>query len=153
MTAHAAAPPTEATRPGTPTGTLAAGLAAFALVELGLAVFIAVAPHAFYEAVGPFGAYNAHYVRDVASFEGAIGLALLIALRRAAWRVPVLALTCMQFGLHGVNHLLDIGNAHPAWAGYFDFFSLAAATLLLAWLLRVAANEAGASPTISRGGP
>ena len=45
------------------------GIAAFAVVELSLAVFMAAAPHAFYTAIGPFGAFNAHYMRDVASFE------------------------------------------------------------------------------------
>jgi hypothetical protein len=119
----------------------------FAVLELGLAVFMAVAPHAFYEAIGPFGVFNPHYLRDVASFEGAIGVALLIALRRPAWREPVLALTTIQFALHSVNHLVDIGNAHSAWAGYFDFFSLASSSLLLAYLWRAASLETEGSST------
>lgn len=117
------------------------GLIAFAAIQIVLALFMAVGPHAFYRDVGPFGKFNPHYIRDVASFYGAIGIVLLIAVRRPAWRVPVLALTCIQYGLHSVNHLVDIGNAHPAWNGYFNFFSLAAATLLLAWLWRTAALE------------
>ena len=56
--------------------------------------------------------------------------------------MPVLALTTIQYALHSVNHLIDIGKAHPAWNGYFDFFSLAAAAVLLAWLWRTAALEA-----------
>lgn len=122
-------------------GTLELGIAMFAFVELGLAVFMAVAPHAFFRAIGPFGVFNPHYLRDVASFEGAIGLALAIALRRPSWRAPVLALTTFQFALHSVNHLVDIAGAHPAWAGYFDFFSLASATLLLAYLWRAASTD------------
>jgi len=119
-----------------------AGLIAFAVIQLGLALLMAVSPHTFYTAVGPFGAFNPHYIRDVASFYGAIGIGLLIAIGRPAWRVPVLALTSIQYALHSVNHLVDIGKAHPAWNGYFDFFSLAAATVLLAWLWRTAAREA-----------
>jgi hypothetical protein len=118
------------------------GLIAFAVIQLGLALFMAVSPHAFYTAVGPFGAFNPHYIRDVASFYGAIGIGLAIAVSRRSWRVPVLALTTIQYALHSVNHLIDIGKAHPAWNGYFDFFSLAAATVLLARLWRVAAREA-----------
>jgi hypothetical protein len=118
------------------------GLIAFAAIQLGLALFMAVSPHAFYTAVGPFGAFNGHYIRDVASFYGAIGIGLIIAISRTSWRVPVLALTTIQYALHSVNHLIDIGKAHPPWTGYFDFFSLAAATLLLAWLWRAAASEA-----------
>jgi hypothetical protein len=124
-----------------PPGTLQVGIAAFAVVELSLAVFMAASPHAFFKAIGPFGTFNAHYLRDVASFEGALGLALLVALVRPSWRVPVLALTTAQFALHSINHLVDIGRAHPRWAGYFDFFSLAAATVVLAWLWRVASLE------------
>ena len=142
MSSSRVAPQPTVARSGTaPAGTLEAGIAMFAVVELGLAVFMAVAPHAFYKAIGPFGVFNPHYLRDVASFEGAIGVALLIALRRPSWRAPVLALTTFQFALHSVNHLVDIGSAHPAWAGYFDFFSLASATLLLAYLWRAASLE------------
>jgi len=130
--------------------TVAVGLAVFAALQLGLALFMAVAPHAFFTAIGPFGAFNAHYIRDVASFYGAIGVGLLLAIGRPGWRVPVLALTTVQYALHSVNHLLDIAKAHPAWTGYFDFVSLAAATALLAWLWRTAAMQArtpaGAAP-------
>jgi hypothetical protein len=121
--------------------TLLAGLVAFALVQLFLALFMAVAPHAFFTAVGPYGTYNGHYIRDVSTFYGAIGVALLVAVRMPAWRGPVLAITTIQYALHSLNHLLDIAKAHPAWTGYFNFFSLAAATLALAWLWREAARE------------
>jgi hypothetical protein len=128
------------------------GIAVFAAIHLALAVFMAAAPHAFYTAIGPFGGLNAHYIRDVSTFEAAIGVALLISIGRPSWRVPVLALTTIQYALHSLNHLLDIAKAHPAWSGYFDFFALAAGTLLLAWLWRAAAREAkhsapGAQPS------
>ena len=117
----------------------------FAALELGLALFTVISAHSFYTAIGPFGAFNAHYLRDVASFEGAIGIALVLAIGRPSWRVPVLALATFQFALHSLNHLFDIGKAHPAWTGYFDFFSLFAATVLLAWLWRMASIEAAAA--------
>ncbi len=125
-----------------PASVVAVGLAAFALVSLALALFMAVSPHGFYTDVGPFGAFNGHYIRDVATFYGAIGIGLLVAIRRVSWRVPMLAIATIQYALHSLNHLLDIDKAHPAWTGYFDFFSLAAATLLLAWLWRTAVFEA-----------
>jgi hypothetical protein len=118
------------------------GIAIFAAIQLGLALLMAVAPHTFYTAVGPFGVFNGHYIRDVASFSGAIGIGLALSLSRLSWRVPVLAVTTIQYALHSLNHLLDIDKAHPLWEGYFDFFSLAAGTLLLAWLWRAAALEA-----------
>jgi hypothetical protein len=129
-------------RPQTPPSVVAVGLASFAAIQFALALFMAVSPHGFYEAIGPFGVFNAHYIRDVASFYGAIGVGLVVAIARSSWRVPVLAVTTLQYALHSVNHLVDITKAHPAWTGYFDFFSLAAATVLLAWLWRVAALQA-----------
>jgi len=121
---------------------LAAGIVVFALYSIALAAFMAAAPHSFYANVGPFGVRNDHYIRDTATFSAAIGIGLLIALRRPSWRVPMLAITTVQFALHSVNHLVDIDESHPAWNGYFDFFSLAAATVLLGWLLRIALADA-----------
>ena len=66
--------------------------------------------------------------------------------------MPVLGLTALQFALHSVNHLIDIGKAHPAWNGYFDFFSLALTTALLAWLLSIAVARARTIPTPTEGG-
>jgi hypothetical protein len=122
---------------------LAAGIFLLAVYDLGLALFMAVAPHAFYASVGPFGARNNHYIRDTATFSAAFGCGLAISLRALSWRVPMLAISTIQFALHSVNHLVDIGAAHPAWTGYFDFFSLALSTGLLALLLRAALTQEG----------
>jgi hypothetical protein len=126
------------------------GVAAFAALQLALALFMAIAPHAFYTSTGPFGVYNAHYIRDVSTFYAAIGAGLAVAVVRVSWRVPLLAVTTIQFALHSVNHLVDIGRAHPAWTGWFDFFSLTVATVALALLWRAAAREA-AGPTSPQG--
>jgi hypothetical protein len=121
---------------------LTVGVGAFAALQLVTGIFMAVAPHAFYKDVGPFGTLNVHYIRDLATFYIANGVALAIAVQRVAWRVPTLFLTMVQFALHSVNHLIDIEKAHPAWNGYFDFFSLTAGALLLVWLWRRAVAEA-----------
>lgn len=137
--------PPRGARPAPAPGTVVVGIAVFATLELGLALFTIISAHSFYTAIGPFGAFNPHYLRDVASFEGAIGIALVLALRRPSWRVPVLALATFQFALHSLNHLFDIRRAHPAWTGYFDFVSLLAATVVLAWLWRMASIETAAA--------
>jgi Na+-transporting NADH:ubiquinone oxidoreductase subunit NqrB len=126
-------------------GVLTVGVAAFAAVELALAIWMTVAPRSFFTSIGPFSDYNPHYIRDVATFEAALGVGLLVAVREHSWRVPALGITLVQFALHSVNHLVDIGNSHPAWAGYFDFFALAGATLQLGWLF--AAARAASSQT------
>jgi hypothetical protein len=125
---------------------LTAAIALLAVYDLALAVFMAAAPHSFFTNVGPFGARNDHYIRDTATFSAAMGIGLLLALRKPSWRVPMLAITTVQFALHSVNHLVDIDKAHPAWNGYFDFFSLAATTILLGWLLRVALSNTEVGP-------
>jgi len=114
------------------------GLAAFAVLYIAEALFMTVSPHAFYTSIGPFNAYNPHYLRDNATFSAALGVGLAVSVVRPGWRVPMLAVTALQYALHSVNHLVDIDIAHPRWTGYFDFFSLLAATLVLVWLLRTA---------------
>ena len=131
---------------------LTAGIATFAMYHLALAFFMATAPHAFYEAVGPFGPANDHYVRDIATYNAALAAGLGVATGRESWRVPVLTVTTLQFALHTVNHLVDIGNADPHWTGYFDFISLALATLLLALLLSAARARARSLPSDPQGG-
>ncbi len=111
------------------------GLSAFAGYHLALAVFMTFTPHAFFTSIGPFDAYNRHYILDTASFEAAFAVGFAAAVLRPAWRVPVLAVATVQFALHTLNHLADAGEAHPAWTGWFDFAGLLAATALLAALL------------------
>ena len=116
--------------------TVRVGLIAFAAVNLAIAAALAFAPHLFFEDVGPYGLRNDHYMRDVATFYAALGVALAVASRRRSWRVPILFLAALQSGLHAINHLADIGNAHTRWLGPANFISLALATALLVWMLR-----------------
>jgi hypothetical protein len=48
----------------------------------------------------------------------------------------VLALALVQYTLHSLNHLIDIGESDPGWIGPADFVSLTLGALLLAWMLR-----------------
>ena len=123
---------------------LPAGVAALAATELALGLWMAVSPRSFFDAIGPFGPYNDHYVRDLATWYLAFGAALAVAVRRPSWRAPLLGLAVVQFGLHTVNHLIDIGDADPGWVGVFDAVTLGLTTLLLAGLFRGALEQEGA---------
>jgi len=113
-----------------------AGLLAFAAYHFVIAALMIFAPHAFFTNIGPFGVQNDHYLRDTATFNVAFGVSLAIAYWRVGWRTPILCCVALQFALHAINHLADIGAAHPHWLGPADFISLALATALLAWLAR-----------------
>jgi hypothetical protein len=112
------------------------GLLAFAAYQFAIAATMVFAPHTFFTDIGPFGVQNDHYLRDTATFNLAFGVALAIAYLRPSWRTPVLSCVALQFALHALNHLADIGAAHPYWLGPADFISLALATLVLIWLAR-----------------
>ena len=107
---------------------------------------MALAP-ASYAAVAPFGVRNEHLLRDLSTVSLALGTAALVAAIRPTWRVPVLAITLLQFTLHTLNHLLDIGHAEPGWLGPANAVALGLATVALALTLRAAqqptAGQAG----------
>ena len=110
-------------------------LVALGAGQLALGLLQALVPKTFFEEIGPFGVRNDHYIRDTSTFYLALGVVLLVAAKRPSWRVPVLVFTLIQYTLHSVNHLVDIGEADPEWLGPFDFISLALTAALLAWML------------------
>jgi hypothetical protein len=116
--------------------TVRVGLIAFAIYHFAIAALMVFAPHTFFSSIGPFGVQNDHYLRDTATFNLAFGACLAVAYRVPSWRTPTLFCVTLQFALHAINHLADIGAAHPYWIGPFDFASLALATAALAWLTR-----------------
>ncbi|HTZ86430.1 MAG TPA: hypothetical protein VMB05_07165 [Solirubrobacteraceae bacterium] len=137
-------PAADAGAPTNDSSIVVAGLIAFSLVNLALAAMLAFAPHAFFEDIGPYGARNDHYMRDIATFYAAIGLVGLIAVRRGSWRTPVLWLLAIEYGLHAINHLIDIDAAHSSWLGPANFASLAIGAVVLVWLAR----ESSRSPEV-----
>jgi hypothetical protein len=117
------------------------GLAA---IHLGIGVWMFAAPHSFFLTVGAFDSYNRHYERDTATFYIAFALGSWIASSRPAWRLPMLAITTLQYALHTINHGIDLNHANNAWAGPFDLISLGLATLQFAALLWILATRGAA---------
>jgi hypothetical protein len=110
-------------------------LAIFAVAQLVLGALLWLTPGFFFEEIGPYGARNDHYMGDLATWYLALGAAALVAVRRPAWRLPVLALAFLQYALHSVNHLIDVGEAEPQWLGPSNLVSLVLTALLLAWMV------------------
>jgi uncharacterized membrane protein len=120
-----------------------AGVAALAAYNLAIGLYMLVAPRSFFDTVGPFGRYNSHYVVDASTWQLAFGIALVVAVRQATWRVPLLAFAVVQFALHTINHIADAGDADPRWVGVFDAVSLGVTTIVLAALLGAARRSEG----------
>lgn len=111
-------------------------LIVFAATQVVIGLLLWLAPGFFHEEIGPFGERNDHYMADVATFYLALGAVTFVAVRRVAWRVPVLSFALVHYVLHSLNHLIDIGEADPSWVGPADFVALAMGAGLLAWMLR-----------------
>jgi hypothetical protein len=82
------------------------------LAQLVPALWIVIAPHSFFDHVGPFGTYNSHYLGDAASFQAGIGLPLIAAARFEVLRAGALAIALASVSIHAVNHWIDVNAAH-----------------------------------------
>lgn len=104
--------------------------------HLALGLLMAVAPRRFFDDVAAFPPYNEHFIRDLATFYLALGAVLLVAAARTAWQVPLLVFAVVQYALHLVNHIVDVGDTVPAWMGPAQIVAIALVGLALAALLR-----------------
>jgi hypothetical protein len=111
-------------------------LIVFVVTQLVTGLLLWITPGFFYDEIGPFGPRNDHYMGDLATFYLALGAVGLISLRQVSWRVPVLAFAVIAYALHSLNHLIDVSEADPSWAGPADLILISLSTLLLAWMLR-----------------
>ena len=109
-------------------------LLVLSVYHLVLGAFMFLAPGAFYDTVGKFPPENHHYIKDVATFYIALGIAYYVSVRYRSWRTPVLAVSAIEYGLHAINHLVDGGKASSDLTGWFDFFALAALAVFFAAL-------------------
>ena len=125
-------------------------LVALGVYHLALGLLMALSPGTFFDKIGPFGHRNDHYIRDVSTFYFALGVVTLMAVRRPSWRVPVLAFAALEYSIHALNHLVDIGDADPSALGPFDFVSITIVAGILVWLLGRAARERRAGRIESR---
>ena len=116
-------------------------LGVLGVTQLAIGIWLAIDPDSFVDNVAPFGPADTHFLRDIATFQIGIGVALLAAVGRPTWRVPVLFAALAQTALHAINHLFDIGETDPSWQGPFNFVSLLLLALAFAYLMREAARE------------
>jgi hypothetical protein len=86
-------------------------LVVFALGNLANAGWMLLDPAGWYAglpaAVPDTGPLNAHFVRDVGSAFGVMGVALLLAAARPPLRASMLAIVSMFYVLHALVHVTD----------------------------------------------
>lgn len=109
-------------------------LVGFGGLHLVLGGWAAVDASSFATWVAPFGPANAHLIHDFAACAITFGLGLLVAARVRRWRTPALTLTAIWTGAHGIAHVADVADAHPAFVGPIEAALLVAASVLYAAL-------------------
>ena len=117
------------------------GLLALGVSQIALALWMVADPGSFFTHVGGFGVQNDHYIRDVATWNAALGATALIAVWQPAWQLPVLFMAAVQFTLHAINHIVDANLAVASTDGAFDAVSLALGAVLLGALAWLAARD------------
>jgi predicted anti-sigma-YlaC factor YlaD len=80
-------------------------------------ILATVSPAAFYDTIASYPPQNSHFLRDVGSWQIALGLLSLFAWRRPALRAPVLWVLAVQYTLHTVSHVIDVNDSDPSWQG------------------------------------
>jgi hypothetical protein len=121
--------------------TMRLALGSIGLTQVAIGLWLAADPNSFVDALADFGPADSHFLRDIATFQLGIGIALLAAVGRPSWRLPVIFAALAQSALHTINHLVDIGETDPGWQGPVNFAALLLLTLALAGLLLAAAEE------------
>ena len=121
------------------------GLIFFGALNLVTGALLLFAPDYFFDHIGPYGVENEHYLGDAGAFYLAIGSGLLVAVRRPSWRVPLLFVSALWFGVHAINHLFDIGeNNRSESRGIGDTVLIALGAAALAYMARAATRTEGA---------
>lgn len=100
----------------------------------GLGIWAALGSGSFSRTLADFGPRNDHLVHDLGAASIAIGVGLLLAVRRVSWRTPVLVVAALWNGLHAVSHLVDLTKARSLAVGVGEAVLLVAGTVLLGYL-------------------
>jgi hypothetical protein len=110
------------------------------VTQVAQGLFMVIAPHSFYDLIANFGAYNAHDFRDNATAVTALGVMLLVAAGRPAWRAPICGVAALATALHALNHIVDVGKADKLGVGIFDAVSLAGLAIVYLAIARTPAR-------------
>jgi hypothetical protein len=110
-------------------------LLVFAAISIVTGLAMAFATGTFFEEIAPYEPRSDHFIRDLATYSFASGVVFAIAAYRRSWRLPVLVYATLQYGLHAVNHLVDIDETDPERLGITAFVYISVGAVVLGALL------------------
>ena len=102
--------------------------------QLLVGVWAFLSPGSFYDAIAKYPPENDHFLKDIGSWNVALGLAALIAWRTPSWRRGMLGVLDVQYGLHAISHGIDLDQADSDAAGVSTLVLLVLAAVLFAAL-------------------
>jgi hypothetical protein len=112
-------------------------LAVVGVTQVATGVLAFFVPGVFYDLAAGYPPENHHFLRDVGSWNLALGAIALYGARRQQWHVPLLGFLALQYVFHTVSHIIDVGDADPSWHGPFGLVTQAfGAVVLTALFLR-----------------
>lgn len=120
------------------------GCLLFGLLNVAVGLLGVIEPGTFFAQLGSYGPRNDHYIGDLATFYLATGIGLVVAGQRPSWRVPMLTVVALWWGLHALNHARDISEAASPGRGILDTALIAGVGLALGWMAAVIARQGDA---------
>ena len=116
--------------------------------QLAVGVLAFFAPGAFYDLVAAYPPENHHFLKDIGSWNVALGAIAIYGAGRPDWQVPLLGFLALQYGLHTISHIVDLNDAEEDWQGWFALVTQGFGTIVLAalFLRERAARSAAEAP-------
>ena len=122
------------------------GVALLGAVQALTGLVMLADPGFFYEEIASFAPQNDHFIRDIGTYNVAIGFGLLWSVRAPSWRLPLLAMGLVQYVLHAVNHLADIDATVESAHGPANFAAVAIGAGFVALLIYAEASRRRSGP-------
>lgn len=104
------------------------------LTQLIVGVWAFVAPDSFYDVVATYPPSNDHFLKDIGSWNVALGLATLHAARTPSWQKGMCGVLAVLYTLHAVSHGIDLDQGEPRSASVATLVSQIVAAVIFAAL-------------------
>lgn len=104
------------------------------ITQLAVGAWAFVAPDSFYDVVATYPPYNDHFLKDIGSWNVALGLAAIHAARTPSWQKGMCGVLAVLYALHALSHAIDLDQGEPHSASVATLVSQIVAALIFAAL-------------------